>query len=93
VEGWREPVKAALSIAAEIYPEARDLLLEEIDLDSKNNWLITVSFSVPRTVGANPLVSSLGGLTSRKLFKQFLINGNTNQVIAMKIRNVGDELH
>jgi hypothetical protein len=86
MEGWREPVKAALSAAKEIYPQAKDLLLEEIDLDDNRDWLITVSFSLQAADDSSGWAGTIA-ISSKKIFKQFVISQATNQILAMKIRN------
>ncbi|MBV8174975.1 MAG: hypothetical protein JO151_10495 [Verrucomicrobia bacterium] len=85
MENWDQPVKAALAAAQKLYPEASKLLLEEVVKEGPD-WLITISFSHP---SSSP-VPGMGGFSfPSKVYKQFRISGDTNEVKAMKIHNVG----
>jgi hypothetical protein len=79
---WELPVKAAFQAAQQLYPQGEKFLLEEVERDSAD-WLITISFSHP-FAGARgmPIFPS-------KVYKQFRISGDTNEIKAMKIRDVG----
>ena len=82
MESWDQPVKAALAVAQKLYPEGNKFLLEEV-VRSGPDWLITISFSHPSS-------SPISGLPfGSKVYKEFRISSDTNEVKGMKIRSVG----
>jgi hypothetical protein len=79
---WEQPVKVAFEAAQQLYPQGEKFLLEEVEKD-RNDWLITISFQHPFAAArAMPIFPS-------KVYKQFRISGDTKEVKAMKIRDVG----
>jgi hypothetical protein len=83
------PVKEAVSKAVEFAQTVLDpvrasqILLEEVDtgkLDSEEVWLITLSMPKPGAMSAL--------LTAVRDYKTFTINGQTGQVLSMRIRQI-----
>jgi hypothetical protein len=82
MEGWKGPVQTAIEAVREMYPEARNVLLEEIGKTGSGDWEITISFILP-----DPgTIENLFGRSS-KTYKEFVIDP-ANNFKSMKIRSV-----
>jgi hypothetical protein len=78
-------VKVAVRKAADYFEDLyhgqfKNVLLEEVEL-SDGYWLVTLGYDVVPDV-----FSQLSGI--RRRFKVFKVNGETGEVISMKIREV-----
>ena len=78
-------VKEAVRKAAEYFEDLyhgqfKNVLLEEVEW-SDGDWLVTLGYDVVPDV-----ISQLSGI--RRRFKIFKINGETGEVMSMKIREV-----
>ncbi len=87
----QEAVAAAQKALSEIYGEgvAQDTLLEEVESSSDgNDWVITLSFSVPTgKVNVVPVMFGLPSVAGReRVYKSFVIKKFNGEVKAMKIR-------
>ncbi len=81
MEGWKAPVQAAIEAVREMYPQARNVLLEEVGKTDSGDWEITVSFILPDT-------GTMDNLFGRsKTYKEFVIDP-ANNFKSMKIRSV-----
>ncbi|HEY2123276.1 MAG TPA: hypothetical protein VGH07_06760 [Chthoniobacterales bacterium] len=81
MEGWKAPVDAAIEAVREMYPEARNILLEEIERHGSGDWEVTVSFILTNSVTMDNLFGR------NKIYKEFVID-IANNVKSMKIRTV-----
>jgi hypothetical protein len=81
MEGWKAPVQAAIEAVREMYPQARNVLLEEVGKTDSGDWEITVSFILPDTGAMDNLFGRI------KTYKEFVIDP-ANNFKSMKIRNV-----
>jgi hypothetical protein len=85
----RDAAKRALDFYKEIYPSTSGELIEEVELDeSKQYWLITLSFL--GTVSDNTM-SPLSAVLQPKYernYKIFKVNANSGNVESMKIRQL-----
>jgi len=78
----KEAVKKAAEYFTDLYHDQfRNLLLEEVEL-SDGYWLITLGYDAPSDIR-----SVLANKATRR-FKLFKIDGDTGEVISMKIREV-----
>jgi hypothetical protein len=81
MEGWKAPVQAAIEAVREMYPQARNVLLEEVGKTDSGDWEITVSFILPD-------IGTMDNLFGRsKTYKEFVIDP-ANNFKSMKIRSV-----
>ena len=80
----KEAAQRASEYFAGLYADQgmSDVQLEEVELtDDGKYWLITLSFPVPRELGAF-------NLTLKRRYKVFQIDAKTGDVKSMKIRKV-----
>jgi hypothetical protein len=98
---WMIPVQEAVKIASEyvkaLFPEGRDWRLEEVEVDDKGAWDITVSFlgngtgSVTTPLGREPLVDPFRrtaiGIDPRRSFKSVELD-TEGKVKAVRIRPI-----
>jgi hypothetical protein len=85
----RDAAKSALDFYKDIYPNTSGELIEEVELDdSKQYWLITLSFfgTVP-TNTISPLSAVLQPKYERN-YKIFKVDANSGNVESMKIRQL-----
>ena len=76
----KEAVRKAADYFEDLYHgQFKNVLLEEVEL-SDGYWLVTLGYDVV------PVFSQLSGI--RRRFKVFKVNGETGEVISMKIREV-----
>lgn len=87
IEAPKIDVKTAANLAADyftaLFPNADKILLEEVELtDDRKHWFITLSYA--------PIAGETGIIAVMKPrnYKQFKIEAETGQVVAMKIREV-----
>jgi hypothetical protein len=79
----RNAVENAAEYLKSFYPECRNILIEEVELnEADNEWLITLSYLYDETGYGHSLLSG------PKKFKTFKINSLTGTVISMKIKDV-----
>lgn len=83
----KEAVTAALSSAKEWFPNALDIRLEEIEIpQGSSEWLITLSFLVPKAEPvANVFAQNLFPQHER-LYKIFIVDIETGHLKSMRIR-------
>ena len=78
----KEAVKKAAEYFMDLYPsQFSNVLVEEIERTG-NDWLITLGYDVPSDI------RSLLASKAARRFKLLRINGDTGEVISMKIREV-----
>ena len=92
-------VAAATKYVAELYEGAADVRLEEVerlsDYPNIRDWLVTLSFSLPKTdapvgdlsavVGAYAQIFGTSGRLPRH-YKVFRVDDDRGEVVSMKIR-------
>jgi hypothetical protein len=82
-----QAVDAARKTAAEFFPAATDLRLEEIETpEGKGEWLITVSFLLPKPKSPANIIAPELFPQFERVYKIFSISEDTGKVRAMKIR-------
>jgi hypothetical protein len=82
----KQAVKKAESYLFDFYPEARGVLLEEIDSTEDNNyWLITLSMVDPNAI--ENLLSPLLQMKARR-YKVLQVSKETGDIRKMYIRNL-----
>ena len=97
----KQAAKAAAEYFVDLYADQQfsDILLEEVEYDNGDNWLITIGYSPPLTIMEevleevkvkNPLIplSDLPTFTRERKYKIFRIDTRTGKVLSMKIRTV-----
>jgi len=66
------------------FPEAENVQLEEVELtNDKTHWLITLSYE-----GVSASVASSLLVGKSVIYKQFKLDAESGEVIAMKIRDI-----
>ncbi|HXX22729.1 MAG TPA: hypothetical protein VEO19_06240 [Terriglobia bacterium] len=79
--GVKEAVNKAAEYFADLYHDQfTNVLLEEVEL-SDGYWLITLGYE-------RPPVMPRFGLKGPRAYKIFKVNGETGEVVSMKIREV-----
>jgi hypothetical protein len=82
-----QAVAAAERFFRKLYPQASNLLLEEVE-ESEGKWLITLGFDTERLIHES-LPALLGPLPSRKemvrVYKTFIVDAASGSVRAMKM--------
>jgi hypothetical protein len=88
----RIDVKAAVASAVKYFREfeglmpVRDIRLEEVELNSADDWLITLSaVDMSPTGPLGPLAAQFG---SKRIYKIFRIDSGSGEVKSMKVRAV-----
>jgi hypothetical protein len=67
----------------------KDLLLEEVELDKPNRaWAITLGFNVPVANKFERIGAALAGQMYTRKYKTFIIDAETGEFRAMKIRDI-----
>jgi hypothetical protein len=87
-------VDNAVGFARKVLESTRtgEMLLEEVDtstVDDREVWLITLS--IPRPKPSTPSLSALSSfasLQSDRQYKTFTVDGETGDVLSMKIRQL-----
>jgi hypothetical protein len=93
-DAYKHAVAAAMKAAREFYAgkELVDLDLEEVEMSPEQDcWLITLGFYVPDLNPTSSILSNLmleGQKRYDRKYKIFSIDGQTGNVISMKIRAV-----
>ena len=81
---------SAVKFAKEAYPgnKLKDIRLEEADRSNSSDWLITLSWLMPK--GQDNILDALGSLVNKRVYKVFVVDIEKGGVKAMKIREVGE---
>jgi hypothetical protein len=78
----KDAVKAATAFFSELFPNAKELRLEEVDMSEGGPWWeVTVSFEVP---GNNPMQSILA--SSHREYKIVRVDRDTGEPRSILIR-------
>ena len=84
--------RIAAETIAQIYPAAKDLLLEEMEKSEDGNyWLITIGFDdehAPRGGSIAAAIYPPGQFLRTRRYKLVKLNSKTGEVLSMKIRKV-----
>jgi len=80
----KEATDKAKEYLVNFYPEAENVLLEEVELtEDKTYWMVTLSFEgITSSVASSLLVGK------SVLYKIFRIEAETGEVISMRIRDI-----
>ena len=80
----KEATEKAKEYLVNFYPEAENVLLEEVELTAdKAYWMVTLSFEgITSSVASSLLVGK------SVLYKIFRIEAETGEVISMRIRDI-----
>jgi len=88
----KDAVQVAKSAAYEFLGQEtalKDLLLEEVELDtSSNTWAITLGFNVPVANRLERIGAALAGQMFVRKYKTFNIDAETGEFRSMKIREI-----
>lgn len=90
----KEATQRAAEYCQQFYPDAQDILLEEVERDEDKFWLITLSFLSEVTkrvyVGTETVIQQLGHIFPRteRRFKTLKIDAQTGEFVSMKIREL-----
>lgn len=76
----RQAVQAAVTSVESLYPQAKDIRLEEIEPFGDMRWSVVISFRS----GELPTIASVMGTESR-LFKRLEIDKSTGELEALKV--------
>ncbi len=84
--GVKDAVKSATEFVADLYPGARDIRLEEVEVDpeEQQQWSVVLSF---KTGESGTLASVMG---EQRLFKQVAIQLESGQPISLRIWHYAD---
>ena len=78
----KQAATSAAKYLAHLVPTASPPLIEEVELsDDRSKWLITLSYTTPET-------AQLAFLGGTKTYKLFSVDAETEEVLAMKIRDI-----
>lgn len=67
----------------------QDLMLEEVELNTENKtWAITLSYNTPDANKFERLGAALAGKMHTRKYKTFIIDSETGEFRAMKIREI-----
>ncbi len=72
-------VRAATTFVGDLFPEAKDIRLEEVE-PSSNQWSVVVSFKS----GESPNLAAVMGNDPR-LFKQVVVDSESAEPVSLKI--------
>ncbi len=94
----KEATQQALSYFEELYGQDAfsNVLLEEVERTEENGtpyWFVTIGFTHEEARREEEQQDPLGVFTSsgpRRRYKRFKIDGETGEVVSMKIRSVGN---
>lgn len=78
----KQAVQAAVASVEELYPQANDIRLEEIEPYGEVRWNVVISF---KTGEPTTLASVMGG--GSRLFKRVEIDMNSGSLHALKVWN------
>lgn len=90
----QEAVQRAADFCKQIYPEAQDILLEEVEREEEKFWLITISFLIQATRrdggGFPGMAAAMEQMLPRleRRYKSLKVDGQTGEVVSMKIREL-----
>jgi hypothetical protein len=86
----KEAAQKAVEFCQDLYADAQELLLEEVEFDEMTNfWLITISFWIQKHVEDAPSVfTSPFASRFERRYKTLTVNANTGLVMSMKIREL-----
>ncbi|MBC8151899.1 MAG: hypothetical protein H7Z72_03220 [Bacteroidetes bacterium] len=94
----KEAAQGAADFCQQLFPDAKDMLLEEVERDEDGKfWLITISFlaaAVKQVDFTGPgllaLSESMEKLSSRRerRYKSLKVDAQTGEVVSMKIREL-----
>jgi hypothetical protein len=73
-------VQAAFAFATDMFPEAKDIRLEEVEARS-GGWSVVISF----TTGEPGTLSLVMGGVAPRLFKTIAIDSETGQAFSLKV--------
>ncbi len=81
-------VQNALSEFRTLLPQKSliNLELEEVEKTEKGNWLVTLGYDEPSDSPLSRMSEAFAGKTQVRKYKQFEMDGNTGQFLAMRIR-------
>ncbi|MEZ6063184.1 MAG: hypothetical protein R3C19_22795 [Planctomycetaceae bacterium] len=88
----RQAAEAAAAFLADVYKDQQfsNILLEEVERDTNDNWRITLGFDRPYRAGdllmPDPAASLLRPRSTRD-YKVFCIDRQTGEVQSMKLRD------
>jgi hypothetical protein len=83
----KEAVKSATQFFAEMFPNAQDVQLEEVDLsDSPPLWNITLSFELPASSTRSALAAVMGN--PNRIYKLIEVDTETGEPRSIKIRKI-----
>ncbi|MGY2200523.1 hypothetical protein [Pseudomonas gingeri] len=88
----KEAVQVAKSAANDFLGQEtalKDLMLEEVEFDTKNRtWAITLGFNIPTTTKLERIGATLAGQMYARKYKTFIIDSETGEFRSMKIREI-----
>lgn len=79
---------SAVAFVNDAFPETslQDLRLEEADRSNKTDWLITLSWLKPQI--SEGITNIMESLAQKRIYKVFVVDSNSGEVKAMKIREI-----
>jgi hypothetical protein len=79
----KSAVQAAIAFVIEMFPQAKDIRLEEVEARS-GGWSVVISF-VTGEIGTLSQVTGVG--TGARLFKTIAIDSESGQAMSLKVWN------
>jgi hypothetical protein len=92
---FQKAVQQATDFCRQLYPDAQDVLLEEVEREEDKFWLITVSYLTEAAKRGGGTALGMGMAMEQmfprfeRRYKSLKVDAQTGEVISMKIR----ELH
>lgn len=81
----REAGLNAAEFLKELFPDASEILVEEVEKDdTKNHWIITLGFKLPPIT----IIEAIGPIGLLRKYKTFRVDAENGHVISMKIREL-----
>lgn len=87
----KEAAQQAAEFCRQLYPDAQDFLLEEVERDENDKfWLITISVLATVSKRSSSPLIAITGVESRfeRHYKILKVDAQTGEVISMKIREL-----
>jgi hypothetical protein len=78
----KSSVKTATAFAKEMFPEAMDIRLEEVEPKPNGGWTVVVSF---RTLEPGTLAVVMGNTEASRIFKTIAIDPLTGEPQSLKV--------
>lgn len=73
-----EAIKISNDYFASVFPNVKEMVVEEIEMSRDGNWLITIGYTgQTRQAFGVPVV--------QRMYKRFTVDNSTGQVVSMKI--------